>query len=154
MAETKQTDGPKPKQDYSELPQKPIALKKGIGGLVEPGGRKSQLSDTDLSATPVPKQKKKIAVKRRGAETEQWTLRGVSKTAREAATNVAREEGLKLNEWLERAIYQAISASPSHSEPEKPIMDALEDIRDRLERIEQQRGLLARIWEYLKTWAG
>ncbi len=154
MVEIKQPSGPKPKQDYSELTQKPITLKKGIGGLVRPGERKRQPADAESTASVVSVQKKKtLSRKPHTTTTVQWTLRGVSATAKEVAVNAAREEGLKLNEWLERAIYQAVSASPEHREPDQPLQDALDDIRVRLERIELQSGFFYRIWERLKELA-
>ena len=33
-----------------------------------------------------------------------WTIRAVAKTARDAATNAARREGLTVGQWLERRI--------------------------------------------------
>ncbi len=150
MGETKQTAGGKSKQDYSELPQKPITLKEGIGGLAGPVGKNS--SDAEFLSPPVPKQKKNISVKKKRAAASQWTLRGVSITAREAATMAARDEGLKLNEWLERAIYQAVSASSKQGDADKQVLDTLADIRNRLERIEQRHGFLNRFWLYIKSW--
>lgn len=151
MVEIKQTPGAKPKPDYSDTPQKPITLKKDIGGLVGPAGEKEKPVETKAAPQPAASQKKKVTVKKKSVATGQWTIRGVSTTAKEAAIQAAREEGLKLNEWLERAIHQAVSAAPEQQESDKPVQDALDDIRIRLERIELQSGFLYRIWEHLKA---
>ena len=151
MAESKQPSETKPKTDYSELPQKPITLKKGIGGLAGPVGNKTQTHTNDALTTAVVKQKKRAAVKK-SSQTAQWTLRNFSKTAKDAAMEAANKEGVKLNEWLERAIYQALSASSGQKESDTPVREALEDIRVRLERIELQSGFLYRIWQSMKQW--
>jgi len=152
MVDTRRPSGPKPKQDYSELVQKPITLKKDIGGLVRPGEKRLQPSEVEPAPPPVPVKKKQASAKKRNASTSvQWTLRGVSASAKEVAVNAASEDGVTLHEWLERAIYQAASASPGPAEPDRMLLDALEDIRQRLERVEQQSGFFYRIWEHLKV---
>ena len=152
MADTEQRADTKAKPDYSELPQKPITLKKDIGGLAGPGRKRQQAEGVASAAPPANTVKKKASVKKRREVSTQWTLRGVSKSARELATNTAREEGLKLHEWIEGAIYQAATASPTDRETDQEVLDALQDIRRQLERIEQQSGLLYRMWQRVKAW--
>ena len=151
MVENKQPSGPKSKQDYAEHQQKPITLKKNIGGLVRPGKRKVRPAAAAATSSPTPPQRKKVTVKKKAAATaEQLALQGISKAAREAAVNAAREEGLTLNEWLERAIVQAVSTTPVDREPAQAVQDALAEIRSSLVRIEHQCGFLYRIWQRVK----
>ncbi len=154
MVDSKQTPGSKPIADYSELPQKPITLKKDIGGLVRPAGEEVPTAEHESSTPAVARQKKTASTRKKSSANGQWTLRGISSTAREAATQAARQEGLKLSEWMERAIYQSIATSPSQQEPTQPVIEALEDIRSRLERIELQSGFFYRIWQRIKQSMG
>lgn len=154
MADTDQTTGSKPKTDYSELPQKPISLKKDIGGLAGPVGKQHESDKPDSARLSAPGAKNKPAVKKKLPAASQWTLRGISKAARETAAQAAKQEGVKLHQWLERAIYQAAEASPQTSENDQQLMERLEDIRDRLERIERQNGLAYRFWQRFKAWFG
>jgi len=142
-------------QDYSELPQKPITLKKGIGGLAGPARKivRSPLSGS-LPSKPA-RPKKKPVVRKKTSVGGQWTLSGISKSARDTATIAAREEGVKVGEWLERLIRQETVTKPSAEGVDQQfLLDALDDIRQRLNRIEQQRGLVARLLERIKNWSG
>jgi len=154
MADTRDGFGPKPQQDYSDLPQKPITLKNGIGGLAGPVSAKVDSTEHHQTASPKATPPKTPSVAKSHRATGQWTIRGISKTAREAATQAARDEGLKVSEWLERAIHQSLTPPAKSFEGEASVMQALDEIRSRLERIEQQNGFLYRIWQRIKTWLG
>jgi hypothetical protein len=153
MVDIDRTTGPKPKPDYSELPQKPITLKKDIGGLAGPVGKRPE-SEESTSDQPSAAATKQTTLKKRGAPAGQWTLRGVSEAARETAAQAAKQEGIKLHEWLERAILQAAAPPSETGEPDNHLMETLEDIRNRLERIERENGLLYRFWQRFKAWFG
>ena len=158
MTDSKQTPDLKSKPDYSDLPQKPITLKKGIGGLARPLGRQRGREEKQIPIpTPIPTPEKQPAVKKSTATTGgQWTLRGVSPEAREIAMKTAREEGVKLHEWIEQAIYHAASPAPENqistqeNQNDRVIMEAFQEIRERLERIEEQSGFVYRFWQRLK----
>lgn len=151
MGETRGPNGPKSQADYSDLPQKPIKLKEGIGGLVGPGAKKPEpVSEENVTTKAV----KAGPPKHQPSETTQWTIRGISKLAREAATSAAKQEGIKLNEWLERAIHLYLSSHAMPEQQDTQVREALDDIRQRLERIERQSGFLYRIWQRMKTWLG
>ncbi len=140
----------RPKQDYSELPQKPITLKEGIGGLAAPAKTHEESAEKPLAALAA-KPKKRLPAKRKRATRDQWILRGVSISARDAATKAARAEGVKLAEWLDQIILRTTTAPAQSGETQQQVLEALRDIQNRLERIEYQRGFLSRLWEQLKS---
>jgi hypothetical protein len=143
----------RPKQDYSELPQKPITLKKGIGGLAAPVKTNVESAEKPLAASTA-KPKKRVPAKRKRAAKDHWILRGVSISARDVATKAARAEGVKLGEWLDQLILRTTTAPAQSGETQQQVLEALQDIQNRLERIEYQRGFLSRLWEQLKSRSG
>jgi hypothetical protein len=142
-------------KDYSDLPQKTIKLKQGIGGLAGP---LADSADTPLAAgdgKPVartPTQRYPVKKPRKSAT--QWTLRGISTPAREAALNAAKEQGIPVGRWLERAIFQALAPTTKSENAQTQVLEVLADIQARLERIEQGPAWLVRLKQYLKTWWG
>jgi hypothetical protein len=159
MVDFKQNSGSKPKPNYADLPQRPITLKKSIGGLARPKARSAAIVQ-NKAAPPSPAPSKKPVSQKKSVSGGQWTLRGVSPDARELAVKLARDEGVKLHEWIEQAIYRAASPAPEPiSEPEPVVeistddaatLEALQDIRERLVRIEEQSGLFYRFWQRVK----
>ena len=144
----------KPKQDYSDLPQKPIKLKEGIGGLAGPRVDSDEKVENHISANPRLKSNKPRVSKQPGNTATRWTLQGVSAAARKAATEAAKREGLPLGEWLEKAIFTVITPAAKTQNPQQPQLDALTDIQVRLERLEHRAGWLSRLKHSLKTWFG
>ncbi|MEN8166139.1 MAG: hypothetical protein ABFR65_01520 [Pseudomonadota bacterium] len=107
-----------------------------------------------MAATKAVKPKKRVPAKRKRAAGDQWILRGVSISARDAATKAARAEGVKLGEWLDRIILRTTIAPAESGETQQQVLEALQDIQNRLERIEYHRGFLSRLWEKLKSRSG
>lgn len=141
-------------QDYSELPQKPITLKEGIGGLAAPAKTNPGSAAEKPLAASAAKPKKRVPATRKRAAGDQWILRGVSKTARDAAAKAAKAEGIKLGEWLDQTILRTTTAPAQGEEAQQQVLQTLRDMQNRLERIEYHRGFLSRLWEQLKSRSG
>jgi hypothetical protein len=139
------------KKDYTVLPQRPIKLKAGIGGLVE-APRKSDekvaVKRPDEPA-PIPPQMRPAKKPRKSAT--QWTLRGVSPRAREAAVAAAKEQGMPLGQWIDQAIFQTLAPAAKPQDSHQQLLDRLADIQARLERIERQPDWWERLKQFLKT---
>jgi hypothetical protein len=142
------------KQDYSELPQKPIKLKEGIGGLAKPLVKPIEKTDSQAPARPAANTPQKRTAKKPRQAVTQWTLRGVSPVAREAAVSAAREAGMPLGAWLEKTISQAVIPAAKAEYSQQPMLEALADIQARLARLEHRLDWPSRLKEYLKTWLG
>jgi hypothetical protein len=138
------------KKDYSVLPQRPIRLKAEIGGLVRPqrAADKSTAKDSDRPA-PVPPEQRPAKKSRRS--TTQWTLRGVSPEAREAALRAAKEQGIPLGQWMDQAIGKALAEAATSEDSQQQLLDRLADIQARLERIEHRPDWWERLKQFLKT---
>jgi hypothetical protein len=85
----------------------------------------------------------------------QWTVRGIARAARDEATQAATAQGMKVAEWLETAIHRAAASPPGETAPGQAgvpdayLHDTLAEIRERLIRLEERRGVLTRFWDYL-----
>lgn len=161
MAESNTTDNlrkktvrvPKrPLKDLSSRPQRPISLKTDIETFAARTKSEPIQAQSPVAASVPPRPKKKMVRKKVVASEGQWTLSGVSTQAREAAIQAAEAEGLKVDEWLEQLILKTISArkpTETHEEIELPLLN---EIRERLDRIEQERGTASRFWYWLTEW--
>lgn len=134
-----------PPQDYSSLPQKPIKLKADVN---LPSALKRD------SAKPRPKKRsqppiaKKKRVRKKSPEKTPPLLNGLSQQARESALAAAEREGVTIEAWLERRILEETAAPPAVVMPDmQPLLDALDEIRQRLERLEGQKGFWQRFWD-------
>ena len=139
------------KRNYAELPQKPIKLKADIGGLASPPRKVLDEIVEHKTTRPKPIPPQMRPAKKPHTSTGQWTLRGVSVEAREAAKEAAKAQGIPLGEWLERAIDQALAPPATTQEPQREVLEALSDIQDRLEQLEQDRDWWGRLKQFLKT---
>lgn len=134
--------GPLPK--YADKPQRAITLKSDIGQTDIPTETVTRQQVTARKSPNTPKPKTTQSPRH-------WTLRGVSDEARNIATQKAEEQGLKVSEWLEQLILEENHLPKEMEVSGDQLQEALEDIRIRLERIEQQRGYFSRLWERLIT---
>ncbi|MGD8932261.1 MAG: hypothetical protein PVI52_06815 [Chromatiales bacterium] len=139
------------KKDYSVLPQRPIKLKAGIGGLVEPPHNSIDNDSVKRPDKPAPIPPQLRPAKKPRKSTTQWTLRGVSPGAREAAVAAAKERGIPVGEWIDEAIFLALTPADKPSDPNQQVFDRLENIQARLERIERQPVWWERLVQFLKT---
>lgn len=135
--------------EYSQRPQKPIRLKPGIS-QEKPSEVTRRGPPAEILATATPKK----PVRRPRASGTQWTLRGISPEVREAITQAAKEDGVTTGTWVDQALREAWAEEPAEMREDltdlTPVLEALEDIRQRLEALEQRRGLFA----CLASWLG
>jgi hypothetical protein len=133
-----------PAHDYASLPQKPIKLKSDVDlppALKRPGGK----SPAKKRATP-PVAKKKSSKKTR-AKSAQAEM-ALSLQALEIATAAAKSQGLPVNAWIEKVITeQSQSADAEPAEQLEAIRQTLQQIDERLWRLENRKGFWRRFWE-------
>jgi hypothetical protein len=134
------------RKDYSVLPQKPITLKHEI--KTPPALKKSthkRKAGTKPKSTPKPK----VAKASGPSPADQWTLRGISQEAREAASAAAEREGLEVGKWIERQILER--AEPENTQQfvklDEALLESLQSIDERLDRLENQKGFWIRFWD-------
>jgi hypothetical protein len=147
----------RPARDYSALPQRPITLKQV--GKKKPANKQSKVS-TDKNPTNTPTKKataKKAPSRVKRRPTNEWLLKGIAQSTRAYAQQEAEAQGLTLEAWLEELILsqrQPIIEEDVEETDEnylkydlEQIVDLLNTIEARLERIEDQRGFWSRFWE-------
>lgn len=160
MADTKEnekTSQPKgsgaknAKPDYSARPQRPITLKRGVRTppvlKKEAPPKKQTKPKKRLSSTVTEKKAKKTG----GTSTaNQWILRGISPATKNIALTAAKQEGIKVSDWLESVIIkstQPYNQALRTSTEEAHLSTTLKSIDERLQRLEQQKGFWARFWD-------
>jgi len=139
------------KRNYTELPQKPITLKTGIGGLAGPRRKRPVQATATKPNKPAPVPPRLRPAKRPRKATTQWTLRGISPEAREVALQAAKQEGMPVGQWLDRVISQAVAPAPEPPDRLSRVLETLADIQARLDRIEQGPDWWLRLKQFLKT---
>ncbi|MCU7811730.1 MAG: hypothetical protein KZQ77_10910 [Candidatus Thiodiazotropha sp. (ex Notomyrtea botanica)] len=143
--------GKKVTPDYAARPQRPITLKSGVRTppvLKKEAPSKKQAKPKKRSSSTATEKKAKKAG---GTSTaNQWILRGISPATKNIALTAAKQEGIKVSEWLENVIdkstqpdQQAMRTSPE----ETHLLTTLKSIDERLQRLEQQKGFWARFWD-------
>jgi predicted HNH restriction endonuclease len=166
MADKRSSDQPEsipkkppkqPARDYANLPQRPITLKQ-TGKKKSTGKTAKGSTKTKASTTARKKATKKSTVPRvKKKPSDQWLLKGISKTTIQYAQEEAERQGLSLEEWIEQLILrhqqsvtseQVDEAYEAHIEGDlEQIAETLYAIEQRLDRIEEQRGFWSRFWE-------
>ena len=141
----------RPLKDYSSRPQRPITLKTDLVGMSSTRTGRDAAQIQAPVAESAPARPKKKTPKKQPADST-WTLSGVSIQAREAAEKAAKQEGLMVDEWLDRLILKSVPAQPPTATQREMEMPLLQEIRERLERIEQQHGTASRFWYWLTEW--
>jgi hypothetical protein len=129
-----------PQKDYSSLPQKPIKLKQDVSlaPALKPGKRMTN------ETTPTPKKK----TERKAHPHSSKPFAQLSPQIREIALAAAAREGVSLDAWLEALILQFHRATPqAESEASGSVLQSLQRIERRLERLEDQRGFWRRFWD-------
>lgn len=139
-----------PRKDYSVLPQKPITLKREISTSPSlKGSTHKPKRKAGSKPASVPKPKSPKPKTKRASTANQWTLRGVSKAARDAASAAAQSEGIELGRWLERVILEHVAPNKAE-QPDKAdeaLLESLQSIDERLDRLENHRGFWVRFWD-------
>jgi hypothetical protein len=131
-------------QDYSSLPQKPIKLKSDV---TLPPALKQNPGKSATAKQAIPKPARK-AKRKPSTQAPKKTLDGVSPQVREIALAAAAEQGLELTDWLEQLILNSQQAPEMQKQTgHGEIMQSLQMIERRLQRIEHQRGFWSRFWE-------
>jgi hypothetical protein len=123
-----------PQQDYSSLPQKTIKLKPDVTlpPVLKQGAKKTR--ETKPPPTPAKRPTKVVD--------------DISPQAREIAIAAAAQEGVALNIWLENLIIQSQQVAPDSSpEDRDDMMQSLQEIKQRLQQIENKKGFWSRFWE-------
>ncbi len=136
------------KVDYSQLQQKPIRLKPSI--------KHEKPSEATRRGPPTPDvaQKASTNAQERKARSSagQWTLRGVSAEIREAVAWAAKEEGMTIGTWVDEVLRAVLTddaetqPEASHEDAYDAILEAIEEIRSRLERLEERKT----IWDTIR----
>ena len=139
------------KKDYSVLPQRPIKLKAGIGGLAPPPRKSVEKKPVKTPDRPAPIPPQLRPAKKPRKPSTQWTLRDVSPGAQEAALQAAKERGIPLGQWIEEAISQALIPDDKPADSNQQVLDRLADLQARLESIENQPDWWERLKKFLQT---
>jgi hypothetical protein len=147
----------RPSRDYSALPQRPITLKQA--GKKKSAGKGSKVSANARISNPQIKKTttKRAAPRAKRRTSDEWLLKGIAQSTRAYAQQQAEAHGLALEDWLEQLIqnHQQTVGEEQVGETDddylkydlEQIVDSLNAIEARLERIEDQRGFWSRLWE-------
>lgn len=114
----------------------------------------AQQPATPSVATPDTKPAQQAATPPTPSAPAPWDIPGMSQDVVIMAEQAAKLEGVELHVWLENVIRKSITQPQEESAAEAQLSNPqlegwLQDIVARLERIEEQRGLVARFWEWL-----
>ena len=112
------------KSDYTQKPQKPITLKRGIAEERLNAVSWSRPPGDILGAPPEQEAAFPAAEEAPVPVTVQWTLDGISEEVRDEAIESANLEGVPVGEWVDRVLrdilFEPISEEPLDEEYEQP----------------------------------